>query len=364
MHSMKSRALILTVALAALAFAPAIALAAAPTDFFPIVRCNTTDNPTPCTPCGLFEAADNVINLILFGITGPIGVFLIILSGGMFVVGAGNPTVIKQARDMLTRTLLGVTIILVSWVATTLLMKTVAGASVEGTPWYEFSCPTFLQQDGEEDGVTPQTPGSSQPAKAALQQALITTCEPSKLAARSGLPFTETKRNAQDLTKMMGCIEQDPIVKRMIEGAEKSTYDKTYPLCNLTRGKPICSASCSHCSAAGCFGSCHYGGDKGNDGAEAVDYNSNLKSITYIKASTSIGRMIASGPDDMRCKNDACRTVRGDRDLHDEIYRSIVMNGCDYKFLNFEGDHTHVSAPSCDRDGRGLSKNMTRPILP
>jgi hypothetical protein len=270
------------------------------------------------------------------------------LSGGMFVVGAGNSDMIRRAKDMITRTILGVVIILLSWTVTTFLIKTVAGAN-EGTPWYEFSCPAFLQTQEEALGAPAASLGSYQQPDPKIRTALIQACTAANLATAYGLPFTDTTHESAALKTMMGCIEKDPVVKALVDQNQKYTYERNNPLCNLTRGSNVCG-SCQHCSNGGCNGSCHYGGKTGTNGAEAVDYNWNKVTWTYIKS----GRLSASGPNDSRCANNGCRTVSSEAGLFDEISRSIKLNNCSYKFLNFEGDHTHVSTASCDMDGTGV----------
>jgi len=110
--------------------------------WIPIVPCGQSDTDL-CTPCDLFQTGKNVIDLILFGITGPIAAFMVVLAGGMMLLGGGNPTLFGQGKTYLTRTLIGVAIILVSWTATNFLIKGLGGGE-QGEPWYKFSCPGGL----------------------------------------------------------------------------------------------------------------------------------------------------------------------------------------------------------------------------
>lgn len=54
------------------------------------------------------------------------------------------------------------------------------------------------------------------------------------------------------------------------------TYEQDNPLCNFTRGEPICG-KCAHSSH-----SCHYGGTNGQQGAEAIDFSLGAAGTTEV----------------------------------------------------------------------------------
>jgi hypothetical protein len=335
----KTTRLLAVTALVFLAALPVAAHAAAPwSDYFPLVRCGTAANPEPCTPCGLFETVYHVINFILFGVTGPVATAVIVFAGGMFLVGADNPALRNRAKKMLTQTILGVTVILLAWAATNFLIHTLGPQ--DNSAWYDFTCPVFLQ-NAVELPTLPQANASTGQAgrpNAQLVQALTDSCKEQSLA--TAYKTASTAKDSSALTQMMSCLERDSIVKKLIQGSKKFTIDQTHPLCNYDRGNRVCSI-CSH----GRY-SCHYGGATGKDGAEAVDYNWGGSTVTY-KAGT---RSVLSGD----CPtNTVCVTVKSEEGLFRELYIANQKNSCKAKFINFEGDHTHVSTSACDKDGTG-----------
>ena len=132
------RSFVLVTTLAFLAL-PAVAGAVS---WIPIVPCGGA-NQASCTPCDLFAAFHNILDLILQGITGPIAAFLIVWAGGMMLLGGANPKLYSQGKQMLTNTLIGVAIILLAWLVTNFLIKSlVTGSSADS--WYQFSCPEGL----------------------------------------------------------------------------------------------------------------------------------------------------------------------------------------------------------------------------
>lgn len=331
--------------------APTTVRAASPTDYFPLVTCGGTDDAgvaqPPCTPCKIFESGFRVVNMILFGITGPLAAFMVLLAGGLMILGGADPSRYSQGKTILTNTLMGVAVVLLAWVGTTFLVKSIGGGS-NGDTWYEFTCPPFLQQAGQVSypATVPST-GSAQQPNPVLVQANQKLCDPATLAASYGVPSTPT--NAPSLTTMMTCIEQDPVVKAAIGG--RFTYEQDHPLCNYTRGARTCSL-CAHA-----VNSCHYGGATGTQGAMAVDYSWNRQPILfYYPPGGGNGVVVPAGQD---CSKVApagtpCHSVNGNAALEDAIYHSIAQNKCQYKFLNYEGTHVHVSTADCSSDGTGF----------
>ena len=331
-----------------LALAPAAVHAAAPwSDYFPLVRCGTAANPEPCTPCGLFQAGYNTVNFILFGVTGPIAAAVIVFAGGMFLVGADNPAMRVRAKKMLTQTLLGVTVIFLSWAATDFLIHTL-GAS-DGSAWYEFTCPQFLQ-DAVKIPTLPTVEASRGQAgspEAGLTATLSNACKDSSLASDNKTAFP--KKNSSDLESMMNCFQSDAVVAKLVNMSARFTYDQSHPLCNYDRGQRLCGA-CSHSAF-----SCHYGGRTGSNGAEAVDYNWNGNKVQYNVETRAI--VTGECPD-----GTTCRTVGSHIGLFEELYRANKEKNCGAKLINFEGRHTHVSTKACDSDGTG-ARGATVPTL-
>lgn len=321
--------------------------------WFPIVPCGSPGQAA-CTSCDLFKTFKNVIDLVLYGITGPIAAFMIVWAGGLMLLGGANPKLYSQGTTMLKNTLIGVSIILLSWLATNTLIKTLATGNAYDA-WFEFSCPTYLQQPEAAELPAP-VPAKGSPEKPAPELALASAaaCKPENLAAANRIP-NNTQLISSSLNTLIACINRDPIVSALYDSAQLYTYERSNKLCNLTRGVEICG-NCAHSEF-----SCHYGGRKGNQGAMAVDYNWKKGNLVQYEIATR--RIVPKDGAPCKKKPSECRTVTSEEGLFDEVYRALVKNGCDYKLVNFERDHTHVSTKDCDSDGVA-AQGRELPILP
>lgn len=324
----------------------------------PIVPCGSAAAGQPaCTPCLMFQAAKNGIDFVLYGLTGPVAAFMIVLAGGMMLLGGASPKTYGRGKAILENALLGVTVILLAWVATNFLIKSIAHGSASDT-WYQFTCPEFLAGVHQEDyapispGALPQysrvpyadqgdlrailgTEGNPTPAEAALGQ-----CPPQYQALADKYHVKCPNQNAPDLIALAQCIYSDPIVAALAQpmgnlsgnGRQSSafTYDNDHPACNYIRGE---SRVCSHS-----VHSCHYGGNTGSQGAEAIDIGAKRASVTVPGISKPV--------------------FASELALYCELYRVLVKeNKCSsFGFLNYEpaANHSHISTRSCDADGKGL----------
>lgn len=321
-------------------------------EWLPIVQCGTGD--VACTPCDLFATFKRLIDFVLYGITGPIAAFMIVIAGGTMLLSRGDAGMYGSGKTMLTNTLYGVAIILLSWVVTNFVIKSLANGN-EYDAWYEFSCPAFLQTSGSSEikaapAVAPARPGN-EPAPE-LVAALKEACEGESLSKEYNTPAGATAESPA-LQQVITCILADPIVTALsVPRKDLYTYERDNPECNLTRGMRVCGM-CAHSRY-----SCHYGGRTGILGAQAVDFNWNGKTVSYVTATRRIftGDMMQQAEctivdgDVRKLKPGACRTATGEQGLLTEIHRTIVTRNCSVKMLNFERDHTHVSSTDCDTD--------------
>lgn len=136
------RRYLLSIIVIGICFAPAIALAAPAVSWFPIVPCGRSGQAN-CTPCDLFATFKHIIDLVLYGVTGPIAAFIIVWAGGLMLISGDNAGRFKQGQDLLRNTLYGCAIILAAWLVTNTLIKTLATGNAYDA-WYEFSCPESL----------------------------------------------------------------------------------------------------------------------------------------------------------------------------------------------------------------------------
>lgn len=331
---------------------PAVALAAPAGQFFPLVRCGATGQPA-CTPCHLFETADNVIDFILFGVTGPVATFMIVVAGGMILLSGAKITTVAKGQELLSRTLIGVTIILFAWVGTNTLIHALGRGTV-GDKWHEFSCPEFLQGASQSSGgatsggVFEQALGDPKPSQGSPEspnaqlvaaERLVCT-NTTEMARISGVPTVA--RNSKALDVAIACLLQDPVVSALTDRGKLFTFGQSDPLCNFTRGVEICG-NCNHTQY-----SCHYGGRTGTDGAEAVDFNWNGKWVLYdpangrnvIIADRNASKLI--GP-----TIPGAQKTGGEQGLSQALLFAADKYKCAVNKPNFEGNHTHVSTTAC-----------------
>ncbi|TSC91303.1 MAG: Uncharacterized protein G01um10142_31 [Parcubacteria group bacterium Gr01-1014_2] len=261
--------------------------------WWPLVPCGTSANPTPCTRCDLFRLADNVILFILEGIVPPVAAVLFIAAGLMIVLAGANQKFYAMGTTIFKNTFWGLVIILASWMIVNTFIQSFGPDKAKGS-WFRFTC--------KDEVITPGGPPPS---------ALCSN--PSALAAQYGVPSSPT--NAPELNQLISCVNSQ--LNNFIDQSQVYTYetDNSNVLCNYTRGNPVCGA-CAHL-----INSCHYGGAGGTTGAQAVDFN-------------AVGI--------------------SEQELFNRL--SAVRSECNFGFIKFETDHTHISTTTCAGDaGDGSS---------
>jgi hypothetical protein len=331
-----------------------------------IVSCGSTGQ-APCSPCDLFATFHNLLDFVLRDVTGPVAAGLIVIAGGMMLLSGGNATRFSSGKKMLTNTLIGVGIILLSWVFVNFLIKSLATGN-QGDTWYQFSCPAGLSDIVNIETTFPSVTPPPVPTPLAASVVQGAYCTPTNLSAKYGTAISTTAVS-DALTKLMNCLQQDPIVNALRNPTNQYTYEQDNPSCNLSRGNPVCPNSSGVLGCAHAVNSCHYGGKTGNQGAMAVDYNAkNGVSVTYVITT----RAIVASTADSRCNPPGttsgalCRTVTGEEGLFDELFRVSVLRVCPWKFVWFEkdksGHHTHMTALGCDSDGSGPKDRVVPPL--
>lgn len=69
----------------------------------------------PCQFCHLFVMIDGIVHYFLLYILGPIIVLMILIAGVMFYFAGGNPNLLNQAKGLITSVVIGLVIILCSF---------------------------------------------------------------------------------------------------------------------------------------------------------------------------------------------------------------------------------------------------------
>lgn len=255
-----------------------------------------------CTVCDLVALGKNIIDFFVYASV-IMATLLFINAGVLYVTSPGNPGNISRAHRIFSNTLVGIIIILTSWIVVDFGMKALYGGSQGETrwgPWNEILC-----KPGQA-GVAPPAPAAPAPVGSAAPPAGNALCsDRAALAQRYGVP-NNTTLNSPNVTRLINCYRQDANVARIACGPGNTfTYELQNPLCNLTRGNSVCGA-CVHRAY-----SCHYGGVNGVSGAEAVDFNACNGTEAELNAAIRDRRAVCGGN------------------------------------VLFESDHTHISTQQC-----------------
>jgi len=95
-----------------------------------------------CNLCHLWQLADNVLDFITLQLVFPIAAILFVASGIVFLTSGGNEEKVKLARTIFTNTVIGLMIVLCSWLLIDTLISTIAGSGNEAagvvTAWEDF----------------------------------------------------------------------------------------------------------------------------------------------------------------------------------------------------------------------------------
>ncbi len=284
-----------------------------------LVQCADINN---CTFCDLLQTVKNVLDLAE-SLAFIFVVFYVVYGGFQIMVSGVSAKWYEQGKKVITNAIIGLLIILISWVFVDQLIRTIVGASLfQGNfvswTWNIIPCETksVAPSTSTASPVT-QNPTGSNPTgdKTALNPfpaELPEICNDNvKLAQTYGVPSTPT--NSPEIQGIIDCVLGNLSDASLVDQNQIFTYENTNPKCNFTRGDTICG-SCQHKQY-----SCHYGGVTGSAGALAVDFNA---------------------------------TNGQEQKLFEEIKLIAGQCGFSASKVIFETSgtsaHTHVSAPSCN----------------
>jgi hypothetical protein len=274
---------------------------------------------------------------------------MFVLAGGMLLLGADKPEWQKRARQIFTNTAIGVAVILLAFVATNFLIKSIATGSVADS-WNTFTCPAFLAEITAGPTIAPAiTPFPSVLTPTPITLSNITAEQMRATALKNNEKYP--RQNSPALKALIACIYQDPIIGALalpppdLNGSAKQTtgvftYDNDNEYCNYSRGQPLPGGSCGH----GVGPNCHVGGRKGDQGAEALDIGARRVPVAIPGTDDGTGKPIM-----VQANNDV---------LFCQLYRLLVVEKkCSFKLLNWEVGHTHISTNTCDMDSFGVAGN-------
>lgn len=95
------------------------------------------DESKPCTICALFYLLKNIINYIMTLAIG-IAVFILVLSGLLYVTSAGNPAKISLAKSAVTSSIIGLAIIFIAWMVIAITLQGMGYANM--ATWNQVNC--------------------------------------------------------------------------------------------------------------------------------------------------------------------------------------------------------------------------------
>lgn len=110
----------------------------------PIVPCGIKSDPSrskDCTLCDIFVMIQNIIDFILIAIF-IISPILIVAGGIIILTSAGIPERTGLGKKIITNTVIGIIIALVSWTIINVVFNTLVGENPKGVPWpwYKIEC--------------------------------------------------------------------------------------------------------------------------------------------------------------------------------------------------------------------------------
>jgi uncharacterized membrane protein len=120
-----------------------------------LVPCGNSENDTPCTICCLAFGISNIIDLLM-KILGILAVVVIVVAGILYMVSAGNQSMVSLAKAALKNTIIGVIIALTAFVMIHFILKAIAEGDtadtdpvlLQGRGLWHFNCGGTGYSDG------------------------------------------------------------------------------------------------------------------------------------------------------------------------------------------------------------------------
>ena len=103
----------------------------------PIVHCQDK-----CTKCDLLKLVKNIIDFIMIGATPVVATFFFVWAGIMLMLGGANPGMLSQGKAMFKNALIGVALVMLSWLITNTIIQTLIKPSMVGSGgnWWQVTC--------------------------------------------------------------------------------------------------------------------------------------------------------------------------------------------------------------------------------
>ena len=95
----------------------------------------------PCTQCELLHLTRHIIDFLMIAATPILATFFFVIAGVFLMVGGANPGMLSTGKRIFKDTFIGLVIVMMAWLITNTIIRTLADPGVVGNKWYEFSCP-------------------------------------------------------------------------------------------------------------------------------------------------------------------------------------------------------------------------------
>jgi len=102
-----------------------------------LVPCGGQREPE-CNLCHLWQLADNILDFITLQLVFPIAALLFVAAGVVFLTSGGSEEKVTLAKTIFTNTVIGLIIVLCSWLLIDTLISTIAGSGGIITAWEVF----------------------------------------------------------------------------------------------------------------------------------------------------------------------------------------------------------------------------------
>jgi hypothetical protein len=107
----------------------------------PLVPCGGPGQG-PCDKCQLLHLAKNIIDFIMVAAAPFLAVVFFIVAGVYLMLGGTNPGMLASGKRMFKDTFIGILIVMLAWLITNTLIRTIADPAWvgQGGNWFTFSC--------------------------------------------------------------------------------------------------------------------------------------------------------------------------------------------------------------------------------
>lgn len=91
-----------------------------------------------CTWCDFIQFGQGIINFLMQDIAFPLAVLFIIYGGIMMMINSGNPSKLQESRGIILSAVIGLAILLGSWVILNTFFNLMTGGM--NWPWHTIQC--------------------------------------------------------------------------------------------------------------------------------------------------------------------------------------------------------------------------------